>query len=71
MYHALMDAGAPAELHIFNGAGHAFDLSPDLGRRCAGLLTVLLDRHVLSGPGSPRDDELTLAPSGGPRRRTT
>ena len=47
-----MDAGAPAELHIFNGAGHAFDLSPDLGRQCAGLLTVFLDRHVLSGPAA-------------------
>jgi len=46
MYQALMDAGAAAELHIFNGAAHAFDLSPDLGRQCAGLLTVFLNRHL-------------------------
>jgi acetyl esterase/lipase len=52
MYQALMDAGAAAELHIFNDARHAFDLSPDLGRQCAGLLTVFLDRHVLSGSGA-------------------
>jgi len=50
MYQSLMEAGAAAELHIFNGARHAFDLSPDLGRQCAGLLTVFLDRHVMSGP---------------------
>ncbi len=46
MYQALMDAGAAAELHIFDGAPHAFDLSPDLGRQCAGLLIVFLDRHL-------------------------
>ena len=49
MYQALIDADAAAELHIFNGAPHAFDLSPSLGRQCAGLLTLFLDRHVLSG----------------------
>ena len=52
MYQALTNAGDPAELHIFNSAGHAFDLSPDLGRACAALLTVFLDRHVLPGPGA-------------------
>jgi hypothetical protein len=27
---------------------HAFDLSPNLGRQCVGLLTLFLDRHVPS-----------------------
>jgi dipeptidyl aminopeptidase/acylaminoacyl peptidase len=54
MYQALSDAGAAAELHIFNGAGHAFDLSPDLGRECAALLTLFLDRHLgLDGTQPP------------------
>lgn len=52
MYQALTDAGAPAELHIFNGAPHAFDLSPTLGRQCVGLLTLFLDRHVPSAAES-------------------
>jgi acetyl esterase/lipase len=48
MFQRLMDAGAPAEIHIFDGAPHAFDLLPDFGRQCAGLLTVFLDAHVSS-----------------------
>jgi acetyl esterase/lipase len=47
MYQALMDAGAAAELHIFNGAPHAFDLSPSRGRQCASLLALFFDRHLL------------------------
>jgi acetyl esterase/lipase len=46
MYRALIDAGAPTEIHIFDGAPHAFDLLPDFGRQCAGLLTLFLDSHV-------------------------
>jgi acetyl esterase/lipase len=52
MHQALTAVGVPAELHIFDGAGHAFDLVPELGRVCATLLTVFLDRHVLPGPGA-------------------
>jgi acetyl esterase/lipase len=46
MYRALTDAGARAEIHIFDGAPHAFDLLPDFGRQCAGLLALFLDSHV-------------------------
>lgn len=47
MYQALIDAGAPAEIHIFDGAPHAFDQAPDFGRQCAGILTLFLNRHVV------------------------
>ena len=53
MFHALTDAGAPAELHVFDGAGHAFDLSPDLGRQSASLISTFLDRHGLATPAEP------------------
>jgi acetyl esterase/lipase len=50
MYQALTDAGAPAELHIFDRVAHAFDLMPDFGRQCAGLLRLFLDAHVTDTP---------------------
>lgn len=46
MYRALEAAGAPVELHLFNGAGHAFDTERDLGRACTELMALFLDRHV-------------------------
>jgi acetyl esterase/lipase len=54
MYQALVAAGAPAEIHIFDGVPHAFDLIPDYGRQCAGILSLFLDSHVLN----PRPLEL-------------
>jgi acetyl esterase/lipase len=57
LYQALLDAGAPAELHVFDGAPHAFDLLPDYGRQCASLLTLFLDSHVLN----PRKLEIPTA----------
>ena len=48
MYRALIDAGAGADLHIYNGAPHAFDIVPELGRQCAELQAVFLDRHVVT-----------------------
>ena len=47
MYDALISSGVPAEIHIFDGAPHAFDLLPDFGRQCAGILSLFLDTHVL------------------------
>lgn len=47
MYSALRDAGAKAELHIFEGAPHAFDALPLYGRQCAALMQIFLDRHVV------------------------
>ena len=46
MYRALAREGAPVELHVFNGAPHAFDADPALGRQCADLMALFLDRHV-------------------------
>ena len=47
MYQRLVDAGARAELHVFEGAPHAFDALPNFGRQCAGLVSLFLDRTVL------------------------
>ena len=46
MYHRLREAGAKAELHVFEGLPHAFDRLPDYGRHCANLIALFLDRHV-------------------------
>jgi acetyl esterase/lipase len=46
MYQRLIDSGARAELHVFEGAPHAFDAVPAFGRQCAGLMALFLDRHV-------------------------
>jgi acetyl esterase/lipase len=54
MYRALIEAGAPAELHVFNGAPHGFDAAPDYGRECASLIDLFLRRHVLAPEASPR-----------------
>jgi acetyl esterase/lipase len=48
MYQALRAAGADAEIHIFDGAPHAFDLLPEFGRQCAAVLSLFLDTHVLN-----------------------
>ena len=47
MYSKLMEAGAHAELHVFEGAPHAFDARPKFGRQCASLMGLFLDRFVL------------------------
>lgn len=47
MYLRLMDTGGQCELHVFDGAPHAFDAQPDYGRRCADLIALFLDNHVL------------------------
>ena len=48
MYRALLEAGAKAELHIFEGAPHAFDREQAFGRQCASLMVLFLSRHLLS-----------------------
>jgi acetyl esterase/lipase len=46
MYKALAGAGAPVELHLYNGAPHAFDATREFARHCADLMLLFLDRHV-------------------------
>lgn len=48
MFEALRNAGAPVELHAFEGAPHAFDALPDFGRQCADIMALFLDRHVVN-----------------------
>lgn len=47
MYLALIAAGASAEIHMFNGQPHAFDMQPAFGRQCADIVSLFLDSHVL------------------------
>jgi acetyl esterase/lipase len=47
MHTALEAAKVPAELHIYDGAPHAFDALPDFGRQCASIMALFLDRHVV------------------------
>jgi acetyl esterase/lipase len=46
MYQALISQGAPAELHMYDGVPHGFDVQRDYGRQCAELMLLFLDRHV-------------------------
>ncbi len=46
MYHALIEAGAKAELHVFDGEPHAFDTTPPLGRHVAELIALFIERKV-------------------------
>jgi acetyl esterase/lipase len=48
MYLRLTDVGAASELHIFDGAGHAFDAIPEYGRRCLDLAALFLGRHLVA-----------------------
>lgn len=47
MYHALNKAGAEVELHIFDGAPHAFDSLPEFARVCVQLMILFFDRKVI------------------------
>lgn len=49
MYEQLIDAGARAELHIFDGLAHAYDLQPAYGQLSATIVTNFLDLHLGNG----------------------
>ena len=51
MYEALVEAGAKAELHVYEGAPHAFDRIPEFGRQTATLVALFIDRHVVNPRG--------------------
>ena len=46
MYKTLADAGAQVELHIYDGAPHAFDSVGEFGRQLADIMALFLDRKV-------------------------
>ena len=48
MYHALNKAGASVELHVFDGAPHAFDRLAEFARICVQLLILYFDRKVIN-----------------------
>ncbi len=48
MYESIIAAGGRAELHVFDGLEHAFDLRPDYGRLSASIMIQFLDSHVLN-----------------------
>ncbi len=48
MYRALDEAGASVELHLYASAPHAFDAVPELGRQCATIMALFLDRQVVN-----------------------
>ena len=43
---ALIEAGVPAELHVYADAPHAFDATPEFGRQVAAIMALFLDRYV-------------------------
>ncbi len=53
MYEQLVDAGAKAELHIFEGMPHSFDRESGPGRQCASLMQLFFARHVLERAQAP------------------
>lgn len=52
MCESLNNAGSRAELHVFDGLEHAFDLAPEYGRLSTALMTRFLDSHVLGSSPS-------------------
>jgi acetyl esterase/lipase len=46
MYEALVEAGVPADLHLYAEQPHAFDAQPSFGRQVAAEMLLFLDRYV-------------------------
>ena len=57
MYDALSQAGAPVELHMYNGGPHGFDAVREFTRQCGDLMLLFLDRHVVK----PRSIDISFA----------
>jgi acetyl esterase/lipase len=47
MYQVLKEAGAEVELHVFDGAPHAFDSLPEFAKMCLMLIVFFFDRKVV------------------------
>ncbi|MEW6186521.1 MAG: prolyl oligopeptidase family serine peptidase [Thermodesulfobacteriota bacterium] len=48
MYQALNKAGAEVELHVFDGAPHAFDSLADFAKLCVQMMVLFFDRKVVN-----------------------
>jgi acetyl esterase/lipase len=48
MYQALNKAGVGVELHVFDGAPHAFDRLAEFAKPCVQLITLFFDRKVVN-----------------------
>ncbi len=57
MYEALVNAGAPVELHMYAEQPHAFDAASLFGRQCAEIMNLFLRRYVV-------DRQLTATAAG-------
>ena len=52
LYEALVEAGVPAELHLYAEQPHAFDAQPKFGRQVAAEMLLFLDRYVPASAGA-------------------
>jgi dipeptidyl aminopeptidase/acylaminoacyl peptidase len=65
MYEVLSKAKAPVEIHVYNKAPHGFDAVPELGRQCAAIMALFLDRHVVHPRAVVTPDAQPAAAAGG------
>src|SRR3990172_7751971 len=71
LYEALQQAGVPAELHLYAGMPHVFDLHPGFGESTSELCDLFLDRYVANPrvyEGFPRRQQAARASGGGEER---
>lgn len=62
MHEALAGAGVPVELHVYDGAPHAFDAISEYGRQCATIMALFLERHVVNPRPIAVPEAATTAP---------
>lgn len=48
LYHLMEENKVPAELHLYQGLPHAFDMNRDYYRQIADMITLFFNRHVVS-----------------------
>ena len=65
MYQELAKVKAPVEIHVYNKAPHGFDAVPELGRQCAAIMALFLDRHVVNPRAVVTPQAQAATPAGG------
>jgi acetyl esterase/lipase len=48
LYHLMEEHNVPAELHLYQGLPHAFDMNRDYYRQIADMITLFFNRHVVN-----------------------